>query len=187
MAQQTSRTDAHELTEIGGVGPEKAESLRDAGFESVADVREASTDELVGADGFGEALATEVEENARSVATDGEEVGEGEGVADGEGEGAQSGGAETDDAAGGADDLDLMSIRDEAGEVASELIDDPFDGIIEIERDGDGWYAVVEVVERSAVPDSQDILGRYEIDFDGSGSVTAYRLTDRYRRGDVSG
>jgi len=50
----------------------------------------------------------------------------------------------------------------------------------------DGWRAVVEVVERRAVPDTQDIIGRYEIELDTDATVHGYRRLDRYRRGDTA-
>jgi len=83
---------------------------------------------------------------------------------------------------------DLWDARETAERVANELIDDPFDGIIEITRaeEGGGWTGVVEVIERSAIPDTQDILGRYEVSIGPNGDLEGYRLTGRYRRGDVS-
>lgn len=41
------------------------------------------------------------------------------------------------------------------------------------------------MVERSAVPDTQDIIGRYEITLDDGGRVTGYELRERYRRGEM--
>ncbi len=49
-----------ELEEISGVGESKAEALRDAGFESVQDVKEANQDELAETDGIGNALAARI-------------------------------------------------------------------------------------------------------------------------------
>ncbi len=46
-----------DLTNIDGVGPAIAEQLRDAGFESVADVRDADVDELAEVHLIGEASA----------------------------------------------------------------------------------------------------------------------------------
>ncbi len=42
-----------ELTDISGVGPSKAESLREAGFESVEDVRGADQSALADVSGSG--------------------------------------------------------------------------------------------------------------------------------------
>ncbi|MCW8172936.1 hypothetical protein D8S78_15275 [Natrialba swarupiae] len=47
----------------------------------------------------------------------------------------------------------------------------------------DGWLAIVEVVERRSVPDTQDIIGRYEVELDDDVTVHGYRRLDRYRRG----
>ncbi|PSQ44854.1 50S ribosomal protein L32e [Halobacteriales archaeon SW_7_68_16] len=49
-----------ELDDISGVGPAKADALREAGFESVDDVRVASQDDLSEADGIGTALAARI-------------------------------------------------------------------------------------------------------------------------------
>ncbi|WP_411964074.1 50S ribosomal protein L32e [Haloferax sp. YSMS24] len=49
-----------ELEDISGVGPSKADSLRDAGFESVDDVKAASQSELAEVDGIGNALAARI-------------------------------------------------------------------------------------------------------------------------------
>ena len=49
-----------ELEDISGVGPSKADSLRDAGFETVDDVKAASQSELAEVDGIGNALAARI-------------------------------------------------------------------------------------------------------------------------------
>lgn len=78
----------------------------------------------------------------------------------------------------------LVEVRNTARSVAGDLVEREVDGVVEVRnRDGE-WTAVVEVVERHAVPDTQDILGRYEFDLDGDATVTGYRRVDRYRRGE---
>ncbi len=49
-----------ELEDISGVGPSKADALREAGFETVEDVRRASQEELAEAEGIGNALAARI-------------------------------------------------------------------------------------------------------------------------------
>ncbi|MDG5775718.1 50S ribosomal protein L32e [Haloarculaceae archaeon H-GB2-1] len=68
MADDTEETAAdgadeaayEDLTDISGVGSAKADSLRDAGFETVEDVVAASQDELAEVDGIGNALAARI-------------------------------------------------------------------------------------------------------------------------------
>ncbi|MFC6613775.1 50S ribosomal protein L32e [Halopenitus salinus] len=49
-----------ELEDISGVGPSKAEALREAGYETVEDVKAASQSELAEVDGVGNALAARI-------------------------------------------------------------------------------------------------------------------------------
>ncbi|WP_226479412.1 gas vesicle protein GvpO, halophile-type [Natrinema amylolyticum] len=80
----------------------------------------------------------------------------------------------------------ILAIRQTVQSTAGQLIGHEFDGVSEISPTDDGWRAVVEVVERRAVPDTQDIIGRYEIELDTEATVHGYRRLDRYRRGDTT-
>lgn len=51
---------ADELEDISGVGPSKAEALRESGYETVEDVKAASQSELAEVDGIGNALAARI-------------------------------------------------------------------------------------------------------------------------------
>ena len=45
--------------------------------------------------------------------------------------------------------------------------------------------AEVEVLERKSVPDTQDILGRYEMKFDPDGDLLGYKRIMLRRRSDM--
>lgn len=92
--------------------------------------------------------------------------------------------ADTDGDDATPEPIGLTEARDAALEAAETLIEHPIDSVIRIERADDGWRVLVEVVERSAVPDTQDILGRYEIVVDSQGTLQQYGLEERYRRGE---
>jgi large subunit ribosomal protein L32e len=51
---------AEELTDVDGVGESKAEALREAGYETVDDLRRASQEDLADAEGVGKALAARI-------------------------------------------------------------------------------------------------------------------------------
>lgn len=80
----------------------------------------------------------------------------------------------------------VLTVRRTVESTTGDLIGRPLSGVIEIEPAEGGWRGVVEVIERSSIPDTQDILGRYEIDLDEDGVVEGYRRLDRYRRDDTS-
>ncbi|PSQ20321.1 50S ribosomal protein L32e [Halobacteriales archaeon QS_8_65_32] len=71
-----ARTDGGEsdeetdLASISGVGEEKAESLREAGYGSVADLRAADQNELADVEGVGNALAARIKAEVDEVAID---------------------------------------------------------------------------------------------------------------------
>jgi hypothetical protein len=86
------------------------------------------------------------------------------------------------------DELDVLDVRERVSEVAERLLGQPFDGITSVERGEDGgWRALFEVVERSAVPDTQDIIGRYELHLSGTGAVEEYSLQQRFKRSELQG
>jgi hypothetical protein len=86
------------------------------------------------------------------------------------------------------EEVDILEMHDLVADVAETLLDVPFDGITSVERADDGrWRAVFEVVERSAVPDTQDIIGRYELFLSASGDVREYSLQQRFKRSELQG
>lgn len=80
----------------------------------------------------------------------------------------------------------VLAIRNTVRSTASQLVGHEFDAVSEISPIEEGWRAVVEVVERSSVPDTQDVIGRYEIELEEEGRIQGYRGLDRYRRGDTT-
>ncbi|MFC4438304.1 MULTISPECIES: gas vesicle protein GvpO, halophile-type [Natrialbaceae] len=92
---------------------------------------------------------------------------------------------DTDDVDEDDDIAGVLAVRQTVESTAGQIVGHEFDGVSEISPMDEGWRAVVEVVERSAVPDTQDIIGRYEIELGGEGVVQGYRRLDRYRRGDT--
>lgn len=79
----------------------------------------------------------------------------------------------------------LDEVRDEVQHTAEGILGYPLDGVTSITHDEEDWRVAVEVVERKSVPDTQDILGRYEIRLDDALTVTGYERTHRYRRDDM--
>lgn len=85
-------------------------------------------------------------------------------------------------------ELGLLDVREQVADISETLLGYPFDGITAVERaDDGGWRAVFEVVERSAVPDTQDMIGRYELHLSASGDVQEYSLQQRFKRSELQG
>jgi len=54
-----------------------------------------------------------------------------------------------------------------------------------VSKTEDGWLVTIELVERSAVPDTMDLLGVYEVLLDPEGELTSYERTRMRRRCDL--
>lgn len=79
----------------------------------------------------------------------------------------------------------IGEVREQVQQTAEGVVGHPLDGITSINHDDGDWRVAVEVIERKSVPDTQDILGRYEIRLDEDLTVTEYERTHRYRRDDM--
>ncbi|WP_162265531.1 gas vesicle protein GvpO [Haloprofundus marisrubri] len=82
--------------------------------------------------------------------------------------------------------FDLDNIRERAASRTEAITQRPLDSVhtVEYDEDAQRWRTLVDVVERRSVPDTQDILGVYRIDFDDRGNAVAFERLQRYRRGD---
>jgi hypothetical protein len=79
----------------------------------------------------------------------------------------------------------IQVIGEKARSMAEALLFKKSDGIASIAKDGDEWVVVVEVLERKAIPDTQDLISRYEMKFDKDGELTSYRRIALRHRGDM--
>jgi len=58
-------------------------------------------------------------------------------------------------------------------------------GIVSISKEGENWNVQLEVLERRAIPDTQDILGIYEMKLDLDLDIMEYKRVGMRHRGDM--
>jgi hypothetical protein len=73
----------------------------------------------------------------------------------------------------------------EATRQLQELIGRPVESVIGIERNGKEWHLSVEVLELERVPNTTDVMGKYEVTVDHNGDLTGARRTRRYARAEA--
>lgn len=81
--------------------------------------------------------------------------------------------------------MKINDIGAKAKEALSALTELKVIGVIGISRDENGWKVLVEVVEKTSIPDIMDILGIYEVSLDKSGEVTGFERKYLRKRGDT--
>jgi hypothetical protein len=73
---------------------------------------------------------------------------------------------------------------DAVGQV-QELIGRPVEAVTGMEKNGSEWNVSVEVVELARIPNTTDVIGKYEVTVDKNGDVTSARRTRRYYRSEA--
>jgi Gas vesicle synthesis protein GvpO len=66
-----------------------------------------------------------------------------------------------------------------------QLIGRPVEAVTGMERNGREWTLTVEVVELERIPNTTDVLGKYEVTIDKNGEVVGARRTRRYNRAEA--
>jgi large subunit ribosomal protein L32e len=139
------------IEDVAGVGDATAEALREAGFETVEDLREADDDELTAVEGVGNALAARIEADVGAVAVDEEPEAE---VTD-----------ETDEAEAADTAVDETAAPDAAADEADESAlpesIDEISGVGEATADAvrEAGYESVEAVQGASQSELAEIEG----------------------------
>lgn len=83
-----------------------------------------------------------------------------------------------------------MYVKEAVNKAISELqgvISYPLSSVTEISHrnGGEGWQMMMEFIERKSIPDTQDLLGVYEVHIDEVGELTHYERIRVRRRMDL--
>ena len=84
----------------------------------------------------------------------------------------------------GTQKASIYKVIDTALAIAEKWISKTPGTIVEVKEKNDEWTVLVEVLERKAVPDTQDILGRYQIRLTKDGELIGWTQTMIRRRCD---
>jgi Gas vesicle synthesis protein GvpO len=76
-----------------------------------------------------------------------------------------------------------VDVADRAVKQLVRLTGKRAEGVTGIERDDVGWVVTVEVLEVRRIPETTDVLARYEIQTDEGGDLVGYRRAGHYTRG----
>lgn len=80
---------------------------------------------------------------------------------------------------------DFEEITKKAKDTVKNLVEKEVLSVIGINKEGEDWLALVEVLERKAVPDTQNIIGLYEVKFNKNKSLSGYKRVKVRRKGDT--
>jgi hypothetical protein len=84
-----------------------------------------------------------------------------------------------------SDNRSAQEVVADAVRQVQQLIGRPVEAVTGMEKDGSEWTVTVEVVELERIPNTTDVLGKYEITLDRNGEVTSAHRTRRYHRAEA--
>jgi gas vesicle protein GvpO len=83
------------------------------------------------------------------------------------------------------DDRPMREVVMEAVGQVQELIGRPVESVTGVEKNGNEWTVMVEVLELERIPNTTDVLGIYEVTLDKDGELTAAHRTRRFYRSEA--
>ena len=81
-----------------------------------------------------------------------------------------------------------MEVREAVERAKAALLDLmnlPFSSITGATKTEDGWQVTIELIERKGIPDTQDLLGVYEVTLNEDSHMTGYARRRVRRRMDL--
>ena len=167
MADEDAEHSADDLAAIDGVGEEKADDLREAGYETIDDLRDADQDDLATVDGIGNALAARIKADVGGLEVD-EEAAEADGTEDGSDEtdaASSSDGEKADAADAGSEDVpdDLTDVSGVGDAKADTLREAGFESVEDVRRADQDDLADVEGIGNALAARIKADVGGLEV------------------------
>lgn len=79
---------------------------------------------------------------------------------------------------------EILKIGEQGASALASFVKKPAENVIGVTKEGKEWKVLVEVLERRSVPDTQDIMGRYEVRLDENGELLGFKQVMLKRRQD---
>ena len=81
--------------------------------------------------------------------------------------------------------MNLLEVTQKAKDGLHALTRSEISNVTAVSKIETGWRALVELVERRSIPDTQDLLGVYEVILDCDGNIMNYERKRVRRRQDL--
>ena len=81
--------------------------------------------------------------------------------------------------------MQLIGAITKAKEQLQALLNREISSVTAASKNEDGWRLTIELIERKAIPDTQDLLGRYEVLLDEEGDIASYERVGVRKRMDL--
>lgn len=80
--------------------------------------------------------------------------------------------------------MNVIEVTEKVKSLMKKALDKEIEGVVGVQKEDDEWIALVDILERKSVPDTQDLLGRYEVKLSEDGELVEYEQKTRMQRTD---
>lgn len=86
--------------------------------------------------------------------------------------------------------MDLKRASEAAKKKLAEALEKPANATVSVERQGENWVAMVEILDEEYLPGQNmrsmsDIIGLYEVTLDNNGELLKFTRKNSYKRGEM--
>jgi len=81
--------------------------------------------------------------------------------------------------------MELREVSEKAKKELRAVMSLEFSSVTAAFKIEDGWRVTIELIERKAVPDTQDLLGLYEVRLDDDGRMVNFERKKMRHRADI--
>jgi hypothetical protein len=81
--------------------------------------------------------------------------------------------------------INIVDVCRKVPTIIESIVNKKAEGITSVSKEGEEWKVVIEVLERKAIPDTQDILNIYELKLTSYLELTGYKRIGMRHRGDM--
>lgn len=82
---------------------------------------------------------------------------------------------------------DFEEIAKKAKDAIKNLVKKEPLSVISLNKEGENWLVLVEVLERKAIPDVHNLIGIYEIRFNRNKTLIGYKRVEVRHKGTIGG
>lgn len=80
----------------------------------------------------------------------------------------------------------VIEVTEKAEKELKEILGKKPEGVISIRRNEEGWNVQVEILEKERIPDTESLIGIYELEMNQEGEIEEYKRISKKKKGETT-
>ena len=83
--------------------------------------------------------------------------------------------------------MKVKEVSEKAKKELKEIIGKKTEGVPTIRKNEEGWNVQVEILEKEKIPDTESLIGIYELEMNQEGEIEEYKRISVKKKGETTG